>query len=201
MAATQTEPGLRERKKVRQRDEIMKVGLELFRQRGYQRTTVQEIARRAEISLPTFYNYFRSKDEILRQFALTGWAPVLLPMLASEESVPVRLRRFFRGLAEHLMEDRKIWFALAISNAYNPIRDPELLTSEQAGTRLMEALLREGQRRGELSKSFSATRLASVLEGTMLRACIEWGASFPKPHDLRETIAESLDFFLRGARP
>jgi len=205
VAVTQREPaptgGLRERKKARQRELIMKVGLELFRRRGYQRTTVQEIARRADISLPTFYAYFPSKDEILREFALTGWAPALRLVLAGSDGVPDRLRRFFRGVAEHLMEDRKLWFALAISNAYNPVRDPEVLSSESAATRLLEALVAEGQRRGELTRGFSAMRLASVLEGVMLRACIEWGAGFPKEHDLRATLSESFDFFMRGARP
>jgi AcrR family transcriptional regulator len=193
--------GLRERKKARQRDQIMRAGLDLFRRRGYQETTVQEIARKADISLPTFYNYFPSKDALLREFALTGWSPVLQKVLAGKGTIPDRLRVFFRGLAERLMHDRKLWFALAISNAYNPVRDPEVLTSEHAATRLLEALLEEGQRRGELTKSFSAVRLASVLEGVMLRACIEWGASFPKEHDLRDSIAESFDFFMRAARP
>ncbi len=179
----------------------MRAGLELFRRRGYQRTTVQEIARRADISLPTFYAYFPSKDAILREFAVTGWAPTLQMLLTSKGTVPERLRHFFRGLAEHLMEDRKLWFALAISNAYNPVRDPEVLSSDDAATRLLEALLAEGQGRGELTREFSAVRLASVLEGVMLRACIEWGASFPKPHDLRDALAESFDFFMRGARP
>jgi AcrR family transcriptional regulator len=197
----EAEPGLRERKKQRLHDQILKVGLELFRRRGYEGTTVQEIARRAEISLPTFYNYFSSKDEILRQFALTGWAPALQLLFDGDETVPLRLRRFFAGLADHLMKDRKLWFALAVSNAYNPIRDPELLTSEHAATRLLEALLAEGQRRGELTRKFSALRLASALEGMMLRTCIEWGASFPRAHDLRDTLDESFDFFQRGARP
>jgi AcrR family transcriptional regulator len=192
--------GLRERKKARQHEEILKAGLELFRERGYQGTSVQEIARRADISLPTFYNYFPSKDALLREFAMTGWAPTLLAVLSSSGTVAHRLRGFFRALAEKLTADRELWFALAVSNVYNPVRDPQVLFSEHAATRLLEALLGEGQRSGELTKKFSAVRLASVLEGIMLRACIEWGASFPQPHDLGDSLAESFDFFLRGAR-
>jgi AcrR family transcriptional regulator len=193
--------GLRQLKKERQREVIIRAGLELFRRRGYTETTVQEIAKRADISLPTFYNYFPSKDALLREFALTGWSPVLERVLAGKGTIPVRLRAFFRGLAERLMADRKLWFALAISNAYNPVREPEVLTSDRAATRLLEALLAEGQRRGELTTDFSAVRMASVLEGVMLRACIEWGASFPKEHDLRDSIDEAFDFFMRAARP
>ena len=192
--------GLRERKKARQHDQILQAGLELIRERGYQGTSVQEIAHRADISLPTFYNYFPSKDALLRELAMTGWAPALMAVLSAEGSVAHRLRGFFRALAEKLTADRELWFALAVSNAYNPVRDPEVLSSDDAATRLLEALLGEGQRRGELTKKFSAVRLASVLEGIMLRACIEWGASFPKAHDLGDSLSESFDFFLRGAR-
>jgi AcrR family transcriptional regulator len=192
--------GLRERKKARQHEEILKAGLELIRERGYHGTSVQEIADRADISLPTFYNYFPTKDALLREFAMTGWAPALLAVLSSSGTVAQRLRGFFRALAEKLTADRELWYALAVSNAYNPVRDPEVLSSDDAATRLLEALLREGQRRRELTSRFSAVRLASVLEGIMLRACIEWGASFPKPHDLGDSLAESFEFFLRGAR-
>jgi AcrR family transcriptional regulator len=191
--------GLRQRKKARQREQILQAGLELFRERGYPGASVQEIARRAEISLPTFYNYFPSKDALLSEFAMTGWAPALRAVLGASGTVAHRLRRFFRAVAERVTVDRELWLALAVSNVYNPVRDPEVLSSETAATRLLEALIAEGQRRGELTGKFTAVRLASVLEGIMLRACIEWGASFPQVHDLGGSLSESLDFFLRGA--
>ena len=84
--------GLRQRKKARQHEQILQAGLELFRERGYVGTSVQEIARRAEISLPTFYNYFPSKDALLREFAMTGWAPALAAVLGGKETVARRLR-------------------------------------------------------------------------------------------------------------
>ena len=48
MIATTTTTGLRERKKARQRDRILQAGLELFRERGYAGTSVNEIARLAD---------------------------------------------------------------------------------------------------------------------------------------------------------
>lgn len=195
-----TEPGLRERKKARQREVILHAGIELFRTRGYEQTTVDDIARAADISQPTFYKYFPSKDALLRDFAMTGGARALDGLLTAEGSVEVRLRQFFQALATYVMSESALWYAIAISNAYNPVREPEILRSENAATRSMERLLAEGQARGELTRDFSAVRLGSVIEGLMLRACIEWGANFPEPHDLRESVDEMFEFFMRSAR-
>jgi len=192
--------GLRERKKARQREAILQAGIELFRARGYEQTTVDDIARAADISQPTFYKYFPSKDAILRDFAMTGAAQALDGLLTAEGSVELRLRQFFQVLATYVMSERALWYAIAVSNAYNPVRDPEVLRAENAATRSMERLLLEGQQRGELTRDFSAVRLGSVLEGLMLRASIEWGANFPEAHDLRTSIDQMFDFFMLGAR-
>ena len=198
---TEPGPGLRERKKARQREVLLQVGIELFRSRGYEQTTVDDIARAADISQPTFYKYFPSKDALLRDFAMTGGVRALEGLSALGGSVESRLRGFFHLMAAYMTSERQLWHAIAISNAYNPVRDPEILKSPDATTRFMERLLAEGQERGELTRDFSAVRLGSVLEGLMLRACIEWGASFPEPHNLRDAFDEMFEFFLRGARP
>lgn len=192
--------GLRERKKARQREAILQAGIELFRTRGYEQTTVDEIARAADISQPTFYKYFPSKDAILRDFAMTGAAQALDGLLTAEGSVELRLRQFFQALATYVMSERALWYAIAVSNAYNPVRDPEVLRAENAATRSMERLLLEGQQRGELTRDFSAVRLGSVLEGLMLRASVEWGANFPETHDLRVSVDQMFDFFMLAAR-
>ena len=57
--------GLRERNRRQTLQRIAEVGIELFLAKGYDATTLDEIAAAAGISRRTFFYYFRSKDDIL----------------------------------------------------------------------------------------------------------------------------------------
>ena len=57
--------GLRETKAARTRDQILDVAAELFLAQGYDETTMEQIAERAEIAPSTLYRYFPSKDLLI----------------------------------------------------------------------------------------------------------------------------------------
>lgn len=193
--------GLRERKKADARRRIAEAAIALVRERGYDAATIDEIARRAEVSQPTFYAYYPSKDAILREHALSGFRPLIAEAMGHDGTVVERMRCYLRAIADHISADRRVWHAIAVSNAYNPVRDPELLRSGDASTRLVEVVIAEGQRRGEFTSAYPAERLASLLEGVMFRVCLEWSARFPAEHSLRNAVEDGFELFLRAAEP
>jgi AcrR family transcriptional regulator len=68
-------PGLRERKKAKTRAALQEHALRLFREQGYEATTVDEIADAAEVSPSTFFRYFPTKEDVVLYDALD---PLLL---------------------------------------------------------------------------------------------------------------------------
>ncbi len=57
--------GMRERKKAQNRAALLASGRKLFASKGVDATSMESVAADADISTPSLYNYFGSKDELL----------------------------------------------------------------------------------------------------------------------------------------
>lgn len=57
--------GLREAKKERTREALIEAALRLFEEKGYERTTVAQIAAAAQLSTRTFFLHFPAKEDVL----------------------------------------------------------------------------------------------------------------------------------------
>jgi AcrR family transcriptional regulator len=104
-----SELGVRERKKLAARTALTKSALKLFRENGFDATTVNEIAQLASMSPRTFFRYFETKEDVVFQDAprhLDALRRVLRDRPPSESN-SIALRSALISFSELLEEERE----------------------------------------------------------------------------------------------
>jgi len=195
--------GLRERKKARLRQQIIDTSIRLFRKRGYENTRVEDIVHLLEISQPTFFRYFPSKDAVLREVGRRGFTCIkehLETELSSSASTAERLRRMYEAMAREAESDRPLWRAVVLSGAMDPVRSPEARRPVEVAASLLRDILTDGQKRGEITKEFPVAHLAQFMEGLYTNTVRRWVVDIPEPHSLAERVRSAVNFFLQGAK-
>jgi AcrR family transcriptional regulator len=196
-------PGLRERKKARLRQQIIDTAVRLFRKRGYESTRVEDIVQILEISQPTFFRYFPSKDAVLREVGRRGFAcqtEKLESEIASKATTADRLRRFYQTLAQITEADRPLWQAVVLSGAMDPVRSPDMREPEENTIGLLRQIIAQGQKRGEITRAFPVVHLAEFMQGLFTTIVRHWAVDLSGPHKLGERVGSAVEFFLRGAQ-
>ena len=202
-ASSQEILGLRERKKARLRQQIIGTAVKLFRKYGYEKTRVDDIVAILEISQPTFFRYFPSKDAVLRDVGRRGFACItehLKSELSSESTTAERLRRIYQTLAREAEADRPLWQAVVLSGAMDPVRSPDMRQPEEVAVSLLREIFLEGQKRGEISRAFPVVHLAEFMEGLYTTVVRRWAVDLTGPHKLTERVQSAVEFFLRSAK-
>ena len=197
-------PGLRERKKAKLRQQIIDTAIRLFRKHGYENTRVEDIVQVLEISQPTFFRYFPSKDAVVRDVGLRGIACIkkqLESELASEATTAEHLRRLYSSLARLTEDDRPLWRAVVLSGAMDPVRSPEMREHDASAMDLLREIISRGQKRGEITRDFPITHLAEFMEGLYRTIVRNWAIDVTGPHKLSERVHSSVEFFLRAVEP
>jgi len=200
----QTELGLRERKKTRLRQQIIDTSIRLFRKRGYEATRIDDIVQLLEVSQPTFFRYFPSKDAVLREVGERGYACIcerLRSELSSKAGTGDRLRRLYLTMAREVEADRQLWQAVVLSGAMDPVRSAELRGHEEAAVSLLREILTQGQKQGDVTRAFPVVHLAEFMEGLYNTVVRQWVVDLTGPHRLTDRVRSAVEFFLRAARP
>jgi AcrR family transcriptional regulator len=90
LPSASTDAGRRAQTKVRNRDAILAAARRVFAELGFEAASVRDIIRRTNLASGTFYNYFRSKEEIARALAADA-AERLRPVLRARPDETVDL--------------------------------------------------------------------------------------------------------------
>ncbi len=78
----------REQKKVQKRARIIEAALAVFSEMGYVGASLDEIAKRAEVSKPTLYQYFGNKEQLFGSVLEDAAGRILAPLNDPEQQLP-----------------------------------------------------------------------------------------------------------------
>lgn len=129
-------------------EEIIRVATQCFSERGYQATTIEEIAARAEISRVTFYTYFKSKEELLEAIfdhSLSAYQHGLEAILAADLPRREKLRRVVAHQVASLTADQP---AIRVFFSEEKTLPPQLGQHVQEVHRKIDRLLEQEIARG-----------------------------------------------------
>ncbi len=181
--------GLRERKKLKTRAAIQKEALRLFLEKGYENTTIEEIAEAVEISPSTFFNYFPSKEAVVFQdeldpvifAAFNAQPPDVSPITALRNA----MRTVFSGLPAAELATVHARTALVLSS-------PELraATLNQFADLVDQFAELLSHRAGRSSKDFAIRNMAGALLGVLMASY--FAAATDPNADLFDVIDKSM---------
>jgi len=175
---------------------LLTAALALFREKGYDATTVEEITGRADVAKGTFFNYFPSKEALLGE--LTTWQLAQLREAVDVErgappSPVARIRLLMRLLRERMLHDWRLYqraFALRWSRP-----TPHHRARHQVSG-LLTDLVREAQAVGEIRADVEAELAGDlILMAHVRRLAISiHGGEEPPPDDDEQV----LDLLMTG---
>ena len=191
----------------RLKERLLKAATEVFLEKGFAATSVDEIASRAKASKLTFYNHFGNKEKLFEAIVLRLNSRMFEGFVnALEADVPMEqaLYSFVKQLAEMLYRDQAVKLVRVLHA--EAARFPELAEIfDKAGPRRAHALLavyfKQQIRQGLLvgvDPLIAADHLIHMALGEAFRRVLLGLASTPSPREVESRINAALKAFMRA---
>jgi AcrR family transcriptional regulator len=194
----------RERKKEETRRRIFEAAISLFREHGFETTTVDEITEKSDVGRGTFFNYFPKKEAVLAYLSEERVALAeenAAALLDDKTPARERLLEIYAFAASPYVADRELSryvFTEWMQRAFAP--------TEDAGMRwhkLLVAVIEQGQRAGELRADVTPLLCESLLSAVYMSTLYYWlccpaGSPMPQDFALLDELRTRLTLVMDG---
>jgi AcrR family transcriptional regulator len=179
--------GRREQQRERMRTRLLAAALELFEARGFDATTIDQIADRADVARQTVLNHYPAKKDFV-----AAWGQRRRRDLDALEDVPAEsardgLHRIMNALAETNVREERLTRQLR-EHRIVPQPVPEAVFR----------VLHQGRVRGEIAGSVDPRAAAELVAAVYFDTLSRWLAGEEPGFNLREELNSRLDLLLNG---
>ncbi len=204
----QTQLSRKEREEAFRRDLVLDVAERLFAEKGFDGTTVADIAERSELAKGSLYHLFQSKDDIIAALIHRKMGQIIGQLeqaLGAPVSPREKIRRIFQLKLRTVWESRH--FARIFLHELRgfhwrmdyPLLETYRNEMEEARRRI-EMALAEGQKAGEFRDDLPASTLLAAMEG-FSNAIIYFWLKSDEEFDLDKAVSQAEALFLNGVSP
>lgn len=193
----------RERKKEETRIKIIDCSIQLFKDKGFANTSMEEIAEKSDVAKGTLYNYFPDKESILAshfQLVIEDYKEEIKINIASIKGIKNKLLNLIEFISEIFNTNSEltaIYFRYRLQNLF--VADPLDKTKRSGIETVICEVILDGQKENELRKDVPVEILSRNLQFLILSFLISCLA-FNSEVALIETRMQIIDLFLNGAK-
>ena len=194
-------PGRRERRKSETRERIFLAALRLFGERGFFRTTVEDITEAADVGKGTFFSYFPSKEHVFGMMHEVQLSKVLhAEAEAKTGDLPIHdvLRQFMQNIAEEPGRSQLVARGLLATVFTNEDIRKLLVGTLTRGRSHLERILTLGQERGEVRRDLPASAMARNFQQSTIGTLMLW--SLDTPSNLSRRIDTTFEIYWSGIK-
>ena len=197
---------LREKKKIETKNKIFEVAGRLFKEKGFENTTVDEITTKAGIAKGTFFNYFSTKEMLLLYFG--EQKEELIYDLIEKESmkhIPIKtkIKNILVFIAESCEKDKELTKLFIFESTrymghfcfgsdYNKCKDRFHRLTE-----FIYDLLEESAKNGEIKAGIDIRKAAEIISGVHFHSLLVWLKS-ENEISFSNDISEKIDMLFEG---
>ncbi len=181
----------------KRRHEIFHQVVNVFLKKGFQETSMREIAEAAGLGKSTLYDYFKTKDEILLYYfqdQLNDLTEAAQQIAMQNEAADERLRQITQMHMDFLQANKNLFMKLSMeAQRLKTESQKELQTKRHAYQDLLRALIDEGIQEGTFRK------IDSLLAARILITSMAPAVLTTRPTGTpQEMVKATLDIFLKG---
>lgn len=174
----------RERRRSQRRDRVYAAAVTLFTERGYDGTTMDDIAVRADVARTSVFNYFERKSAFLDDWAARRRALAFAGVADGEAPLAARLTQFMTVLAETSTDSRAETVAM-----FGPaVRELNLLDNSALAGELAELIRQAGPE--AIADGIDPILVALTLATGYFAVLQAWCKSDPAPFDLGDRLRQ-----------
>jgi AcrR family transcriptional regulator len=186
----------RARRRQEGRDRVYRAAVELFVERGFDATTMDDIADRADVARATVFNYFQRKSAFLDEWSALRRQKALAAVRRrhlSEHALPEIMARYMIELARLSTRVRTETVALmgAAINSTNILGNPHLAHE-------MADFIARAKAAGEVRADVEPELAGTLIATGYFAVLSQWIATEPMPFDLEARLLQMVDLICRG---